>query len=122
VFLPLTSDAGDEVGQPQVPATLPTYDEVVGRGGATADDYFSGLAPRLAPERLNVLTIHAEVEGIREAVAFDRFVATTAADGAAFVPLGELVRRAADARACRIDEVSIPGREGWVAAQREDAA
>lgn len=49
---------------PQVPTTLPTYDEIVGKNGITSGNYNDYILKLIRPARLNVLTIHAEVEGI----------------------------------------------------------
>ncbi len=59
---------------PQIPATLPTYDEIIGQNGITAENYNEHMLELIKPERLNVLTIHAEVEGIVCADMFDEFL------------------------------------------------
>jgi len=112
VFLPLLRGGG--VGQPQVPATLPTYDEWVGPG-RQAEDYYCFIQEQLRPEGLNVLTIHAEVEGIVAAEAFDRFLDNLQGADVQVVPLGELLP--ADIPKCHIARGEIPGRDGWLAVQ-----
>ncbi|HVY64222.1 MAG TPA: 4-deoxy-4-formamido-L-arabinose-phosphoundecaprenol deformylase [Gammaproteobacteria bacterium] len=97
---------------PQVPVTLPTYDEVVGRGGVSDATYNDWLLEQVRPGRLNVLTIHAEVEGRVCAPLFDAFLAECKRRGIRPVPLqallgGELPREP-------IALAPIPGREGDV--------
>ncbi len=109
---------GRLLAAPQVPVTLPTYDELIGRDGVTDAAYNDALLARLAPGRLNVLTIHAEVEGLARAGLFERFLEHALERGCAFVPLGGLVP--ADPTALppgRIVKGYVPGRDGWVAVQ-----
>ena len=72
IFRPVVE--GRELPQPQVPVTLPTYDEVIGRNGVSNDNYNEYLLGLLRPGKLNVLTIHAEVEGIVCLHMFEQFV------------------------------------------------
>jgi undecaprenyl phosphate-alpha-L-ara4FN deformylase len=120
IFQPVV--AGRELNQPQIPTTLPTYDEVVGRNGISADNFNAFLLEKLRPDRLNVLTIHAEVEGIVCADMFDQFLTGAMGRGACFVPLGELLKgeRAPLPRASIAPGV-VAGREGWVSCQVANA-
>ena len=63
IFRPVVG--GVELTQPQIPTTLPTYDEVIGRQGIGPANFNEFLLDQLKPGHLNVLTIHAESEGIR---------------------------------------------------------
>ena len=56
VFVP---QANDREYAPQVPTTMPTYDELVGRNGVTDENYNERILEFLRPNELNVLTIHA---------------------------------------------------------------
>jgi undecaprenyl phosphate-alpha-L-ara4FN deformylase len=97
----------------QVPTTLPTYDEIIGRDGVTHDNYNERLLALVRPGELNVLTIHAEVEGGAYAGLFERFLAACKERGVRPVPL----RALADAACARDDTVvqgEIAGREGEV--------
>jgi len=120
-FLPRLDDGG--LGQLQLPATLPTYDEEVGRavdggGTVTAESYYDDLLRRLdAADGFEVLTIHAEVEGIAAAPLFDRFLARATAAGHRFVALGELAEEQSSPPVARIGRREVPGREGWAAWQ-----
>jgi undecaprenyl phosphate-alpha-L-ara4FN deformylase len=110
VFRPCVD--GRVLDQVQVPSSLPTWDEVVGRT-TPASDFNAFMLGRLAEEGLNVLTVHAEVEGIAEGDAFEAFLDAALARGAAFVPLGALADETAAPG--RIESRVIPGREGTVA-------
>lgn len=102
--------------QLQVPVTLPTYDEEVGRNGVTDENYNEHLLTQFDERRLNVLTIHAEVEGISRLGLWEDFLERARARGIEFVPLGEMVKLYPPVRGTiRIGKT--PGREGWVAIQ-----
>ncbi len=114
VFGPVAG--GRELSQPQIPVTLPTYDEVIGRDGVSNDNYNAHMLGLLRPDRLNVLTIHAEVEGIVCLQMFEEFVRAALSQGHRFVPLGALIQDSQPVVA-RIAAKEIHGREGWVACQ-----
>lgn len=115
VFLPVVE--GQRLSQPQVPVTLPTYDEVVGSGGITAESFGDYVLSQLRPDKLNVLTIHAEVEGIAGKDEFMKFIKKALALGHEFCPLGAFVSGAGSVPADMISTGTIPGREGWVSVQ-----
>jgi undecaprenyl phosphate-alpha-L-ara4FN deformylase len=115
IFRPIVG--GREISQPQIPVTLPTYDEVVGRNGVTHGTYNDYMLALLDPQKLNVLTIHAEVEGIACLDMFEQFVKKALTKGASFVPLGLLLREYPETGSSAIVAKEIPGREGWVCCQ-----
>lgn len=115
VFIPAVPGSGRL--QPQVPVTLPTYDELVGRDGMTAAGYYREVESLLDPGGLNVLGIHAEVEGIGCIEEFGRFLDAVGARGWEFVPLGVLAAEAVEPPTGRIERATIPGREGWASYQ-----
>lgn len=104
--------------QIQVPVTLPTYDEIIGRNGINDDNYNEYMLSLLQPGKLNVLTIHAEAEGGKCLPMFEDFLDKTQKNGWDFVTLGELVRDAGTIPFGRIVPESFPGREGWLACQK----
>ncbi len=115
-FYPVTAEGVR--GQLQIPVTLPTYDEAVGRGGVTDANYNDHQISLLSGELPNVLTIHAEAEGGRCRGMFDEYLARVAALGYEVIPLGELAARVAeDAPEGRIELRAFPGREGVLAVQ-----
>lgn len=103
--------------QPQIPVTLPTYDEAIGHSGVTAATYNEFMLGQLKPDGLNVLTVHAEVEGRVCVAMFRDFIKRAKARGANFVPLGSLLPPANSIPVCRMEKGTVPGREGWVAVQ-----
>jgi len=116
VFRPVVASV--RLNQPQVPVTLPTYDEVIGRNGIDAERYNEYLLAKIRPDAPNVLTIHAEVEGIICRDLFERFVLRARALGHEFTPLGALLPAASAIPPGRIVKGDVPGRDGWVAVQK----
>ena len=108
---------GRELRQPQIPVTLPTYDEVLGRNGVTDANYNDYMLSLLDPAKLNVLTIHAEVEGIACMEMFEQFLKTACSRGISFVPLRVLLEAYTQSGPAAIVEKEIPGRQGWVSCQ-----
>ena len=115
VFRPMVANV--LLNQPQVPVTLPTFDEVIGRPGVTLETYNDYILALIQPGRLNVFTIHAEVEGIVYRDLFERFVQKARALGHEFIPLGTLPEGPSIIPAGRMASGSIPGRDGWVTVQ-----
>src|SRR5208282_2579191 len=90
---------GRVLATPEIPTTLPTLDEVMGRrelpdDGAVRDFYLS----LCKPDALNVHTIHAETEGMRQ---LESFTALNRAE----LPVCEVIR------------TTLPGRAGWISSQ-----
>jgi len=115
IFFPLIR--GEAILQPQIPVTLPTYDEVIGHNGISDTNYNDYILSLMRPEKLNVLTVHAEVEGIICLEMFDRFLKMARSIGADVVPLKALLSSSQGIRLSTIAAKEIPGREGWVSCQ-----
>ena len=100
----------------QVPTTMPTMDELLGR----VPDVPGTLARAVRPG-VNVFALHAEVEGGALLAAFETFLVELGRTGVAFARLDDVAARALAAA----DEVpvapvvrgSVDGRSGWIAAQ-----
>ncbi len=58
----------------QVPTTLPTLDELLGRPEYPEEGLPEYYVSRLEPNALNVLTIHAEIEGMKKLSLFRAFL------------------------------------------------
>ncbi|MBE7446955.1 MAG: 4-deoxy-4-formamido-L-arabinose-phosphoundecaprenol deformylase [Planctomycetia bacterium] len=115
IFRPVVGD--NILLQPQIPVTLPTYDEAIYKNSITPANYNEFLLSQIKPEGLNVLTIHAEAEGIACATLFADFLKTATRRGISFVPLGKLLRDAAHIVSGIMTRTPFPGREGWVSFQ-----
>lgn len=112
---------GNQVlNQPQIPTTLPTYDEIVGKDGITSENYNDYLLSLFRPGKLNVLTIHAEVEGIACKGVFTEFLEKANNRGIQFQPLGDLLQNHQMKKTGTIYKVIMPGREGWVSHQETE--
>jgi undecaprenyl phosphate-alpha-L-ara4FN deformylase len=98
----------------QVPTTMPTYDELIGREGVTNDNYNERILEFLRPDELNVLTIHAEVEGIVCASMFDDFLQLCRARGIGLGRLGDLRQLETVTERDRIAQAPVRGRDGDV--------
>ncbi len=116
IFYPVVQ--GETLSQPQIPTTLPTYDEIIGRNGVSMRNYNDYLISFLRPGQLNVLTIHAEAEGLACLNLFDRFIQTVQSRGWRLVPLGELLN-GCDIKEATMVTREVPGRDGWVSFQGE---
>ena len=115
IFYPVID--GETLSQPQIPVTLPTYDEVIGHKGVSAENYNDYIFSLMQPEDLNVLTIHAEVEGISCAKMFDQFLKKARTKGISFVPLGSFLKENIPVGNSSIVPGKISGREGWISVQ-----
>lgn len=121
VFRPIV--AGTPLA-PQIPVTLPTYDEIIGSDGVNDDNFNAHILDRCSADRLNVYTIHAEVEGIALHRQFEQLLIEAKRRGIAFQPLRQLLQQASK-QALPDDALvkrALPGREGWLAWQGSDAA
>ena len=115
IFYPVID--GKTLSQPQIPVTLPTYDEVIGHKGVSAENYNDYIFSLMKPEDLNVLTVHAEVEGISCAKMFDQFLNKARTKGISFVPLGSFLKENIPVGNSTIVPGKINGREGWISVQ-----
>lgn len=119
-FLPAM--AGTAFRTPQIPTTLPTLDELLGRPDfppPRIQEFY--LEQFQAPGR-HVWTIHAELEGLRYAGFFDEVITRARQTGVAFISLRawaeQLLRNGLDKLPrAEIKLQSIAGRSGAVAVQ-----
>ncbi|HLY52068.1 MAG TPA: polysaccharide deacetylase family protein [Steroidobacteraceae bacterium] len=118
-FLPLIESRAATV--PQLPTTLPTLDELIGRddlGGADPVDHLLGLTAAAA-ESDHVFTLHAELEGGTYRPAFERLLRTWKARGMHLTDLATYASRLDPAALprCNIIAGTVPGRSGTLALQ-----
>lgn len=115
IFLPQLADR--TLQQPQIPVTLPTFDEAVGRNGVTMATYNDHILGLCRPDALNVLAIHAEVEGGACADMFGRFLDKALSEGRGFCALGDLLGNTQSLPRGQMVRGSMQGREGWISLQ-----
>jgi len=107
----------------QIPTTLPTLDELLGRPEYPEERLTDSYLSWLVPEALNVLTLHAEIEGMYKRAWFASFLSTCRSTGVTFTALADEARGllAHPDRIPVADLVlgTIPGRSGVLALQAE---
>jgi peptidoglycan/xylan/chitin deacetylase (PgdA/CDA1 family) len=120
-FVPVVDGEGGSAVVPQLPTTLPTLDELIGRedlGGADPVDHL--LAASDAPgTHEHVFTLHAELEGGKYLPAFERLVRGWRARGAQLTDLATYLSTL-DVRSlprCAIVAGTVAGRSGTLAVQ-----
>jgi peptidoglycan/xylan/chitin deacetylase (PgdA/CDA1 family) len=118
-FLPLLEGGAAPV--PQLPTTLPTLDELIGRedlNGEDPVDHLLALTAR-SPEADQVFTLHAELEGGAYLGSFERLLRAWKARGALLTDLatyaGQLDLSALPR--CSIITGTVAGRSGTLAVQ-----
>jgi peptidoglycan/xylan/chitin deacetylase (PgdA/CDA1 family) len=118
-FVPVV--AGRPIECPQVPTTLPTLDELIGRDGMDADRAASYLLRLTSepPRDGHVHTLHAELEGMKLASTLARLLAGWISQGYEIVSIGSLLQKTNRARLPRhlLSAERIPGRSGTVMMQ-----
>jgi peptidoglycan/xylan/chitin deacetylase (PgdA/CDA1 family) len=115
-FLPMWS--GRQVGCVQVPTTLPTLDELLGREGINLVSYLLALT---RAGRAHVFTAHAELEGGHLAGVLEALLFGWKAQGYELVSLASFRRGLDDSKLPRHNVVfgEVPGRSGALALQGE---
>jgi undecaprenyl phosphate-alpha-L-ara4FN deformylase len=120
-FMPVLDHAA--TGVPQLPTTLPTLDELLGREdlhGAHPVDHLLALTAN-TPARDQVFTLHAELEGGKFLNSFERLLRAWQQRGARLTDLatymGTLEVRALPR--CSIVAGSVDGRSGTLALQSQ---
>jgi len=104
---------------PQIPVTLPTWDEVVGTGIGPAQ-YNRFILNRMhRGSGTPVYTIHAEVEGIIGAEGFDELLGMAAREDIVFCPLSQLLPEdISTLPPGKVVRGEVAGREGWLGCQQ----
>ncbi len=114
IFQPLL--AGRPIGHIQVPTTMSTYDELIGVK-CSQDTYNDYIISMIKPDHLNVLTIHAEVEGNACLAMFKEFLKKISALEYRLKPLGDILSGTQKIDRAGLGRLSMQGRDGWLAKQ-----
>lgn len=105
----------------EIPSTLPTFDELMGRREFPDDRIVAHYLSLLREDRVNVFTLHAEIEGMGRRALFRALLAACRERGVEFIRLDDFARELlADRNAIPVcDQVmaEIDGRSGLVATQ-----
>jgi undecaprenyl phosphate-alpha-L-ara4FN deformylase len=103
----------------QIPTTLPTSDELLGTDGINEQTLANYYLRCLRKDCVNILGLHAEIEGLRYRGWLREFFAGSLKLGAEFPLLSEIARHElAAAVADEMVQREIPGRAGFVAYQK----
>ncbi len=117
-FIPVVR--AEIVDCPQFPTTLPTLDEMIGLDGVTQANVADRLLEHTAPhDRDHVFTLHAELEGMKLAPAFERLLEGWKSQGYTLVAMRNLVDGTAITHLPLHSVVAgtVPGRSGTLALQ-----
>ena len=110
----------------EIPSTLPTLDELMGRPEYPDDRIVPHLMSLLRPDALNVFTLHAEIEGMGRRTIFQQLLAAVKTAGVAVVSLEEAAHQLLTQRGsipvCELVQAEIDGRSGLLAVQGPRAA
>jgi peptidoglycan/xylan/chitin deacetylase (PgdA/CDA1 family) len=106
---------------PQLPTTLPTLDELIGRDGVTEDNVAAHILELTKKPSAtgHVFTLHAELEGMRLAPAFEQLLAGWKAQGWTLGPtraLFDALQPMALPR-CEVAPGEVAGRSGTLLVQ-----
>lgn len=115
--------AGHIFGTLQIPTTLPTLDELLGRPEFPEEQLVSRYLAWLRSEQLNVLTVHAEIEGMSKLGLFRRFLQRAQNAGIRFSRMDHLAQDLLAQRntipVCDLLMGKVEGRSGTLALQGE---
>jgi len=105
----------------EIPSTLPTFDELLGRPEYPEDKIVAHYMSLLREDRPNVFTLHAEIEGMSKRPLFRALLAACYNAGVEFIRLDDLARELLRNRdaipTCDQVPAEIDGRSGNVATQ-----
>ncbi|HAJ93956.1 MAG TPA: 4-deoxy-4-formamido-L-arabinose-phosphoundecaprenol deformylase [Synergistaceae bacterium] len=102
----------------QIPTTLPTMDEILGLPGID-DDSIGDVWLNGMNNEWNVLTVHAEMEGLSKIGVFEKFIIKAKENGTVFYTLADYARDSAPGE-CNIEIGTITGRAGTLASQEDE--
>ena len=105
----------------EIPSTLPTFDELLGRPEFPDEKIPAHYVSLLQDEQPNILTIHAEIEGMMKRPLFRKLLAALTEKGVRFVRMDDLAREILlhpeNVPVLPLVMAEIDGRSGLVATQ-----
>lgn len=105
----------------QIPTTLPTLDELLGRPEFPYENLARHIVSLVKPNHLNVFTLHAEMEGMKHLSWFKGFLNQCQALGIELATTSELAREAllnpSQVPVCEMIQGEVDGRTGTLALQ-----
>ena len=114
-------DKIERFGTLEIPTTLPTWDEMLAWDGVDRKNLVDETWKLLKPDRLNVWTLHSEVEGSVYFPQFHEFVERAGREAVKWVFLPDVARKLLEsAHPLPYDEIeqgTRPGRAGTVTCQ-----
>jgi peptidoglycan/xylan/chitin deacetylase (PgdA/CDA1 family) len=121
-FVPVVG--GKEVPVPQLPTTLPTLDELIGREDLRGVDPVAHLLALTEDGEDQVFTLHAELEGGAYLEGFERLLRAWRDRGFTLADLASYARTLEVSRLprCSIVSGTVQGRSGTLAVQGEIAS
>jgi peptidoglycan/xylan/chitin deacetylase (PgdA/CDA1 family) len=109
----------------QIPTTLPTLDELIGHPQYPMEKLSAYYLSQLSDELPNVMTCHAELEGMRYLSWFQEFLITMQQHDIQFKTLATVARDSLQQQdqipKCEIIQSEIAGRSGKMAVQKIEA-
>lgn len=109
----------------QIPTTLPTLDELMGRPEYPDAALIPYYLSQLDPSAFNVLTIHAEIEGMLRLGLMEELLRRIQQIGVDFYRLDDIARMCLAKRAsvpvCEMRDGTVDGRSGTLAVQADVA-
>lgn len=108
----------------EIPTTLPTLDELLGRPEYPDAQIAPHLFSLLKSDRLNVFTLHAEIEGMARRTIFREFLTVCRREKVELVRLEDIARNLlADRDSIPVNELvqgQVEGRSGLLAVQKAE--
>ena len=111
---------------PQLPTTLPTFDELIGENSVTEDNVAEHLLARTAPAAATgtpqVFTLHSELEGMRLAPQFERLLVGWKEQGWRLTSMRGIydTLQALALPRCEVEMQPVPGRSGVLFCQGQE--
>jgi len=105
----------------QIPTTLPTLDELLGRSEYPESSLINYYIKLLKPDQINIFTMHAEIEGMAKLSWFREFLIALKSNQIIFKKMDdiarEMLKHSENIPICDFLQGTIDGRSGTLAVQ-----